>query len=175
MKPIIVNLYDAPYELYSNSVSSDIAATYVYAMLKMKGVNCGLILGQSPYGDVPRNYDNFINFSNTAAKINYIKNKVDVIINANPLPLCVFYNGANEDKNFEKIVFNTTNSYCNYNYLLMRQNSCSYNEEIDILEDEIQDFLDSKGITYIQGLGDKKFYNYIVDTTYNLLSKEKEN
>ena len=177
-KPIVINLFGGP------SAGKSTGAAYIFSKLKQFNVNCELITEFAKdltweENRIGLSCQEYV-FGQQSFRMNRCKDKVDVIITDSPLPLSLFYNNNPLlDKNFENVVMNIFNSYCNYNYLLMRTkpyNPVGRNqtqEEADIIGDKIQDFLDEHGIIYIHGTGDSKFYNYIALKTLKDLRKSQ--
>lgn len=113
-------------------------------------------------------------FGKQSFRMQRCRDKVDVIVTDSPLLLGIFYNeNPLLDENFTNTVMNIYNSYANANYLIMRvkpYNPIGRNqtqEESDVIGDRIEQFLEDKGILYLQGGGQKEFYDFIVQRTLN--------
>lgn len=177
-KPIVINLFGA-----AGSGKSS-GAAYIFARLKEKGVNCELV----------SEFAKDLTWENNSTALNcqeYVtgvqsyrqarcRDKVDVIVTDSPLPLGIFYNkNPLLDESFTKMVLNIFFSYINYNYYITRVREYEpigrnqTKEESDIIGDKILNFLDEYGIVYTHGIGDTKFFDYIVNKTLEDLRKSQ--
>ena len=171
-RTIVINLFGQP------SAGKSTGAAYIFSRLKEENINCELITEFAKdltweENNTGLSCQEYI-FGQQSYRQFRCKDKVDVIITDSPLPLGIFYNNNPIlGENFEKTVMDIFNSYCNYNYLIMRvkpYNPIGRNqtqEEADLIGDKIQDFLDEHGIIYTHGVGNKVFFDYIVEKTIN--------
>lgn len=166
-RPIVVNLFGAP------GSGKSTGAAYIFAKLKMQGVNCELITEYAKDKTWEKNIEaltcqEYI-FGKQSFRMKRCRDKVDVIITDSPLPLGIFYNeNPILGDHYERLVLDVFNSYDNMNYYLMRvkpYNPIGRNqtqEESDIIGDKIQDFLDDVPMDYTAGGGTVEFYDFIV-------------
>ena len=167
-KPIVINLFGAP------GSGKSTGAAYIFSRLKMKGVNCELITEYAKDKTWEKNYEalecqEYI-FGKQSYRMKRCRDKVDVIITDSPLPLGIFYNtNPVLEKNYPALVLDVFNTYENMNYALLRNkpyNPIGRNqtqEESDAIGDRIQFFLEDNDIHYTLGLGEERFYDFIVD------------
>ncbi len=118
-KPVVVNLLGEP------GCGKSTAATYIFSMLKMLGINCEYVsefMKDKVYEEnniVPK-YQEYV-FGKQSFKLDRVKDKVDVIITDSPLILSALYNTDEVlGEDFNKVVFKKFNSFNNYNILLTR-------------------------------------------------------
>ena len=174
---IVVNLFGVP------SAGKSTGAAYIFAKLKMKGINAELITEFVKDKVWEENKEVFKNqayiFGKQSFKISRCKDKVDVLITDSPLPLSIFYNKDEVlGEDFNKVVMNVFNSYNNLNYLLTRVKP--YNpigrlqseEESNALKQPMIELLESRGITYQEYPGSDKGYDAIVEDIYNAIIVE---
>ena len=178
-KPLVINLFGAP------GSGKSTGAAYIFSQLKMRGVNCELITEYAKDKTWEGNHvaldcQEYI-FGKQSFRMKRCRDKVDVIITDSPLPLGIFYN-ANPvlDENYENTVMNVFNTYDNRNYVLCRDkpyNPIGRNQtqaESDEIGDRIQFFLEDRNIDFVLGLGNVKFYDFILTNTL-LELKDREN
>lgn len=166
MKPIVVNLFGAP------GSGKSTGAAFIFARLKMAGVNCELITEYAKdktwEGNMTAlNCQEYI-FGKQSYRMMRCRDKVDVIVTDSPLPLGIFYNtNPILGKEYEKVVLDVFNSYNNLNYDIIRVREYvqagrnQTQEESDEIGDKIQFFLDDHGIEYTMGIGEEVFYDLI--------------
>jgi len=150
---IVVNLFGVP------GAGKSTGAAYIFAKLKMEGVNAELITEFAKDKVWEENKEVFKNQSYIFGKQSYrmsrCKDKVDVIVTDSPLPLSIFYN--NDEilgESFNQTVMNVFNSYDNKNYLLLRTKP--YNpkgrhqteEESNALAEPMKNLLLNNDISY---------------------------
>lgn len=167
-------------------VHNSTSAAYIFSRLKMKGVNCELITEYAKDKTWEKNYEaldcqEYI-FGKQSYRMKRCRDKVDVIITDSPLPLGIFYNtNPVLEKNYPALVLDVFNTYENMNYALLRNkpyNPIGRNqtqEESDAIGDRIQFFLEDNDIHYTLGLGEERFYDFIVDEVLLKLKGDKEN
>lgn len=174
---VVINLFGVP------SAGKSTGAAYVFAQLKMHGINAELVTEFAKDKVWENNEEVFKNqayvFGKQSFKMSRCKNKVDVIITDSPLPLSIFYN---KDKvlteNFNLTVMDVFNSYNNMNYLLLRTKP--YNPvgrlqteaESDALKQPMIDLLQSRNIIYTEKNGDIEGYDQIVEDVLQRLKGE---
>ncbi len=118
-KPLVVNLFGVP------GAGKSTGAAYIFAKIKMLGVNAELITEFAKDKTWERNDEAFKNqayvFGEQAYRISRCADKVDVIVTDSPLPLSIMYNSDKRlTENFNRTVMDVFNSYNNLNYLLLR-------------------------------------------------------
>ena len=118
-KPVVVNLLGEP------GCGKSTAATYIFSMLKMLGINCEYVsefVKDKVYEEnetVPK-YQEYV-FGKQSFRLDRVKDKVDVIITDSPLILSALYNTDEVlGEDFNKVVVRKFNSFNNYNILLTR-------------------------------------------------------
>ena len=118
-KPVVVNLLGEP------GCGKSTAATYIFSMLKMLGINCEYVsefVKDKVYEEnetVPK-YQEYV-FGKQSFRLDRVKDKVDVIITDSPLILSALYNTDEVlGEDFNKVVVRKFNSFDNYNILLTR-------------------------------------------------------
>lgn len=178
-KTLVVNLFGAP------GSGKSTGAAWLFAQLKMKGVNCELITEYAKDKTWEGNHvaldcQEYI-LGKQSFRMKRCRDKVDLIITDSPLPLGIFYNtNPVLDENYENLVLNIFNEYENLNYCLIRgkdYNPIGRNqtaEESDAIGDKIQFFLDDHNIPYVLGLGNLEFYEFILLDVLNKMKGEQE-
>jgi nicotinamide riboside kinase len=167
METIVVNLFGVP------SSGKSTGASYVFAQLKLIGINAELITEFAKDKVWEHNEEVFANqayiFGKQSFKQSRVKNKVDVMITDSPLLLSRFYNSDEVlGESFNKTVLNVFNSYNNMNFLLLRNKP--YNpigrqqteNESDALKQPLVDMLEECNVDYDEILGDESGYDSIV-------------
>lgn len=171
-KALVVNLFGVP------GAGKNTGAAYVFANLKMHGINAELVTEFAKDKVWEENEAVFKNqaylFGKQSFKISRCADKVDVIVTDSPLPLSIFYNNDPLlTENFNKSVMDVFNGYKNKNYLLLRTKP--YNpagrlqteEESDALKKPLVKLLEKYNISYEESTGDIDGYNKIVDDVLN--------
>lgn len=165
---ILVNLYGAP------GSGKSTGAAYIFAKLKMAGVNAELVTEFAKDKVWEESKEVFNNqvyiFGKQYFRITRCAEKVDVIVTDSPLPLSVFYN-ATDDSNqeFNKLVIKISESFDNKNYFLHRTKT--YNpkgrfqneKESDELADNLWNFLTMWDIEFSEKNGCQEDYDEIVE------------
>ena len=164
---IVVNLFGVP------GAGKSTGAAYIFALLKMSGINAELITEFAKEKVWENNTEVFKNqaylFGKQSYRISRCKNKVDVIVTDSPLPLSIFYNNdATLGEDFDRTVMNVFNSYNNLNYLILRVKP--YNpkgrhqteEESNELKQPMVNLLRDVGVDYTEIEGNRAGYEKIV-------------
>lgn len=180
METLVVNLFGVP------GSGKSTGAAYIFAMLKMNGINAELVTEYAKDKVWEDNAEVFRNqaylFGKQSYRLSRLAGKVDVIVTDSPLPLSILYNEDERlNETFNQSVMDVFNSYNNINFLLNRTKP--YNpagrrqteEESDALSKPIIDLLSRRNIAYAGTGGDLTGYQYIVDTVMQRLSPKKEN
>ena len=172
---LVVNLFGVP------GAGKSTGAAYIFAKLKMLGINAELVTEFAKDKVWENNSEVFKNqaylFGKQSYRISRCKDKVDVIVTDSPLPLSIFYNtGEFLTENFNKSVMDVFNSYNNLNFLLLRTKP--YNpigrhqseEESDALKQPMVQLLKECEISYIEVDGDIVGYDKIIEEIKKNLS-----
>lgn len=178
-KALIVNLFGVP------GAGKSTGAAYVFANLKMHGINAELVTEFAKDKVWEENEAVFKNqaylFGKQSFKISRCADKVDVIITDSPLPLSIFYNNDPLlTENFNKSVMDVFNGYENRNYLLLRTKP--YNsagrlqteKESDALKKPLVELLEKYNISYEESTGDIAGYNKIVEDVLNIITNNQK-
>ena len=172
---LVVNLFGVP------GAGKSTGAAYIFAKLKMLGINAELVTEFAKDKVWENNSEVFKNqaylFGKQSYRISRCKDKVDVIVTDSPLPLSIFYNtGEFLTENFNKSVMDVFNSYNNLNFLLLRTKP--YNpigrhqseEESDALKQPMVQLWKERGISYVEVDGDIVGYDKIIEEIKKNLS-----
>lgn len=172
---LIANLYGAP------GAGKSTGAAYIFAKLKMSGVNVELVTEFAKDKVWEESKEVFNNqayiFGKQYFRISRCENKVDVIVTDSPLILSIIYNNSEIlGEDFNKVVLNVMNSYNTKNYFINRVKE--YNpkgrfqteEESDELSEDIRDFLLKQGIDFYEVEGDTAGYDKIVEDILKALN-----
>lgn len=173
---IVVNLFGAP------GSGKSTGAAYIFALLKMSGVDAELVTEFAKDKVWEENPAPFKNqaymFGKQSYKIGRCAGKVDVIVTDSPLPLSIYYNSeARLTDNFDRTVMDVFGSYLNMNYLLTRVKPYNPNgrhqteSESDQVAKELKALLHEQGIPYVLKNGEKAGYDEIVVDVINKLTK----
>lgn len=167
METIVVNIFGVP------GAGKSTGAAYVFAALKMQGVNAELVTEYAKDKVWEENNEAFKNqaflFGKQSYRMSRCAGKVDVIVTDSPLPLSILYNNDPRlTENFNRSVMDVFNSYRNMNFFLNRTKP--YNpagrlqteEESDALAEPLKNLLKTRGILYKEAPGDKQGYDWIV-------------
>lgn len=168
MKTIVINLFGVP------GAGKSTGAAYIFAMLKMNGINAELVTEFAKDKVWEENTEVFKNqsyiFGKQSFKMSRCDNKVEVIVTDSPLPLSIFYNHDNRlTENFNKSVMDVFNSYDNRNYLLLRvkpynpSGRLQTEEESNALAKPIMKLLEDRNISYQAVGGHKPGYDLIIE------------
>lgn len=166
-KPVVVNLLGEP------GCGKSTAATYIFSMLKMLGINCEYVsefVKDKVYEEnetVPK-YQEYV-FGKQSFRLDRVKDKVDVIITDSPLILSALYNTDEVlGEDFNNVVVRKFNSFDNYNILLTRhheyvEDGRFHNEKQAIdLRTNLINMLEKYNIEYEVRDSDMEEYNKLI-------------
>ena len=176
--PLVINLVGAP------GAGKSTLAAYVFARLKMEGVNCELVTEFAKDKVWERNNTALANQVYTFAKQYYriylCADKVDVIITDSPLILSGFYNKDPEiDKPLKDLIAAINRKYTNYTYFVKRVKAydpVGRNEtesESDACVSRIKELLRQYGVVSRGIDGDILSADIIVSDVMNWLKKNR--
>ena len=176
-KPIVVNLFSGP------GCGKSSGAAYIFAKLKMHGVNCEFVTEFAKDKTWEHNMDALSNqayvFGNQCYRMSRCADQVDVIVTDSPLALSVVYNeNPTLGSLFNQVVLNVFNSYNNFNFMLKRTkpyNPIGRNqteEESKEIDGIIKDVLINNNICFEEVTGDVDGYDKIVEKIIMMLKKE---
>ena len=165
---LVVNLFGVP------GAGKSTGAAYIFAKLKMKGINAELITEFAKDKVWEENKEVFKNqaylFGKQSFRLSRCKDKVDVIITDSPLLLNIFYN---KDEilgdDFNKVVRNVFLSYNNMNYLIDRvkpynpKGRYQSEQESNDLKEPMIALLNKYDVSYMNKKGCIEDYDTIVD------------
>lgn len=177
-KPIVVNLFGPP------GCGKSTGAAYIFAMLKMHGVNCELVTEFAKDKTWEHNTtalsDQAYVFGKQCYRMSRCAEQVDVIVTDSPLLLNVIYNhNPVLGDSFNTTVLNVFNSYNNLNYMLHRvkqYNPIGRNqteEESDKIGIEIENMLVKNSINFEKSSGDVSSYEGVVSDVLSALAQNK--
>lgn len=175
---IIINIFGGP------GAGKSTAASYIFAFLKMAGVNAEIIMEFAKEKTWEENSTAFENqayiFGEQSYRISRCYRKVDVIITDSPILFSIIYNktpGLTE--NFNQGIIDMFNSYNNMNYFLVRNYPYVSDgrwqktaEEADDIGEKIEMLLKDNKIDYKKMPGCENTYKTIIE---EVLEKVKEN
>lgn len=150
---LVVNLFGAP------GAGKSTAAAYIFALLKMAGINAELVTEFAKdlvweESKEPFNNQAYI-FGQQYFRMSRCKDKVDVIVTDSPLLLSIIYN-RHPDAGFTMYVFNSFNTFENRNYYLNRTHKFDDSgrihgeEESNAIADKIKFLLRNYSVPYIK-------------------------
>lgn len=165
---IVINLFGVP------GSGKSTCAAYVFAKLKMKGINAELITEFAKDKVWENNTEVFKNqpyiFGKQSYRMSRCRDKVDVIVTDSPLPLTLLYN---QDTilgcEFDQVVMNVFTSYTNMNFLLKRDFPYSKigrhenEEQSKNLESPLKTLLSIHKIPYFEIESNSNTYDRIVN------------
>lgn len=175
-RALVVNLVGAP------GAGKSTGAAYIFAQLKMAGVNAELITEFAKDKCFEESKEVFKNqvylFGKQYFRISRVAEKVDVIVTDSPLILSCLYNcydGEVKDT-FDQLVLAVYRSHQNLTYYVKRVKP--YNpvgrfqteDESDEKGREIKAFLKSKGISANDITGSKEDYDKVVNTVLSTVT-----
>lgn len=174
---IVINLFGEP------GAGKSTGAAYIFAMLKMNGVNAELVTEYAKDITWEETKEAFKNqaylFGQQAFRLSRCADKVDVIVTDSPLPLSIVYNNnENLTQNFTNTVMDVFNSYENINYLILRRkpyNPIGRNqneEEAQVLKEKIYRLLSENKIDHSLVFGSLEGYNHIVEEVLSILEEQ---
>lgn len=116
---LIVNLFGAP------SSGKSTAAAFIFAQLKMAGLDCELVTEFAKDKTWEENWSSLKNqayiFGKQYRRMERVWGKVDVIITDSPLMTSIVYNDRPElGEPFQDMIMDVHNNYNNMNFLLFR-------------------------------------------------------
>ena len=171
---LVVNLFGVP------GAGKSTGAAYIFAKLKLSGINAELINEFAKEKVWENNAEVFKNqaylFGKQSYKMIRCKDKVDVIVTDSPLPLSIFYNNDSVlGEAFNTTVMNVFNSYNNINFLINRAKP--YNpagghqseEESNELKAPLVELLKNRNIKYNEYNGTEPDYNVIVNYVLSII------
>lgn len=168
---IVVNLFGAP------GSGKSTGAAYIFAKLKMRGVNAELVTEFAKDktwegSEVPFKNQSYI-FGEQSFRLSRCAESVDVVVTDSPLPLSIVYNKDERlSENFNQSVMDVFNSYENMNYFISRVNPYSHvgrreNEtEANRLAEDLTNMLKQTCISYSCVDGCEDGYDAIVREVY---------
>lgn len=166
---LVINLFGAP------GSGKSTGAAYIFAKLKMAGVNAELVTEFAKDKVWEENQEVFKNqayiFGKQSFKMSRCKDKVDVIVTDSPLLLSAFYNddlvlGAS----FNNTVLNVFNSYDNLNFFLNRVKPYNPVGRLqtemgsDMIAKSLSLLLEKNHIDITYDSGDEQGYQNIINT-----------
>ena len=170
----VINLFGVP------GAGKSVGASYIFSILKMKGVNVELITEFAKdivyeERDIALKNQSYI-FGEQSYRISRCLNKVDAVITDSPLPLSIIYkNDPTLTENFDKSVMDVFNYYTNLNYLLLRTQPYSQNgrfqteEESNALLEPIKNLLIENNIKYKELPGNIDSYIKIINDVMSII------
>ena len=172
MKPIVVNLFGGP------GSGKSTGAAYIFAMLKMQGVNAELVTEFAKDKTWESNSTALSNqayiFGKQYYRMSRCADQVDVVITDSPLLLSAIYNNNPIlGDAFNQTVLDVFNSYDNMNYVLNRvkpYNPIGRNqteEESDEITKKIISMLNDNNITFQYKDGNTEGYDDIFLEVFN--------
>lgn len=175
MNTLIVNLYGAP------GAGKSTGAAYVFAKLKMRGVNAELVTEFAKEKTWEGSLETLTNqayvFGEQYERISRLIGKVDVIVTDSPILFSIIYNQINS-KEFEQYVLSVSTQYNNLNYYIKRtkkylQAGRNQNEsEASEIGDDIIKMLNTNNIEYSVMTGCITDYDNIVDDVISHLKPD---
>ena len=166
---LIVNLFGAP------GAGKSTLAAYIFAKLKMAGVNAELVTEFAKDKTWENNQKALANqvyvFGKQLYRITRCQDDVDVIVTDSPLLLSVIYNHSDIlGEDFNNLVYKVFSSYDNANYFINRVKK--YNpkgrnqteEESDKIAVEVKEMLNKYCVDYTEADGILESADVIADT-----------
>ena len=175
-RPIVINLLGEP------GCGKSTAATYIFSMLKMEGINCEYVsefVKDKVYEEnsTVTKYQEYI-FGKQSFKMDRVKDKVDVIITDSPLILSALYNNDETLGDlFNQVVVQKFKSYNNYNILLTREHNYvndgrfQNEEQSKQLKINLVNLLKNYNIDYVVRKSTKEEYDNIINEVINALEE----
>lgn len=178
-KTIIVSLFGAP------GAGKSTLAAYIFAKLKMLGVNCEIVTEFAKDKVWEKNNEALSNqiyiFAKQYYRISRCADKVDVIVTDSPLFLSPFYNKDPEiDEPLKQMVYTISSRYDNLNYFVRRIKK--YNpvgrlqteEESDQYAVDIKNMLKSFNVKFTEIDGDLMSADIVTQQVLENLKKKSE-
>lgn len=177
--PIVINLFGPP------GSGKSTTAAYIFAKLKMNGVNAELVTefakdkvwesASGVFGDDNQPYI----FGEQWYRMNRCRDKVDVIVTDSPLLLSILYKkGPVFGDSFDRTVEDAFRSFDNISYLVKRNkpyNPAGRNqteEESDVLYNDIHDVLTNLEINFDPINGSSEECNQIADYVLKIIKNK---
>ena len=164
----VVNLFAQP------GAGKSTGAAYIFAKLKMAGINAELITEFAKDKVWEENKEAIKNqaymFGKQYFKMSRCKNKVDVLVTDSPLLLSILYNNDETlGEAFNDVVANVFKSFNNLNYWLNRvkpynpKGRLQTEKEAEALIPKLKDILKDRSVTCYVYRGIEEDYDKIVD------------
>lgn len=173
---LTVNLFGSP------GAGKSTGAAYIFAKLKMAGINCELIreyAKEKLYEKSEKAFQNQLYISGKQSyKMSMVSDEVDLAITDSPIILGVFYNrDENIQEELEQLLLKICKSENSINYFINRTKK--YHEggrfqtekESDELSLVIKTYLTNNGIDFSEINGDIAGYDLVVDHLIELFKK----
>lgn len=173
-KTIVVNLFGAP------GSGKSTGASYIFAALKLKGVNAEIATEFAKEKVWEENSCIFkcqpYIFGKQVYRLVRLMDKVDVVITDSPILLSAYYS-KNDVPSFLWAVEDTFDEYNNKNYFILRDKP--YNpkgrfqteEESNQVSKDLKEFLNKKNLNYKTVKGNIEGYNMIVNDIMEILNE----
>lgn len=173
---LIVNLFGAP------GAGKSTLAAYIFAKLKMAGVNAELVTEFAKDKTWENNHKALANqvyvFGKQLYRITRCQDDVDVIVTDSPLLLSVIYNHSDVlGEDFNNLVYKVFNSYDNANYFINRvkkynpKGRSQTEEESDDIAIEVKEMLSKYCVDYTEADGILESADVIADTVLHYYLK----
>lgn len=173
---IVVNLFGGP------GCGKSTGAAYIFAMLKMAGVNAELVTEFAKDKTWERNSKALTCqpyvFGKQVYRIDRCADQVDVIVTDSPIILSLLYNeDQNIEPEFAQMVIKKFNEFDNYNFFLYRlkeYNPIGRNqteEEAKKIDNNILNLFNKNKIDYETVNGDLSGYERIIQKILKILQK----
>lgn len=173
---LIVNLFGAP------GAGKSTLAAYIFARLKMEGVNAELVTEFAKDKTWENNQKALANqvyvFGKQLYRITRCQDDVDVIVTDSPLLLSVIYNHSDIlGEDFNNLVYKVFSSYNNANYFINRvkkynpKGRSQTEEESDEIAVEVKEMLNKYGVDYTEADGVLESADVIADTVLHYYLK----
>ena len=177
-KTIVLNFFGGP------GTGKSTGAAYVFALLKMAGINAELVTEAAKDLTWEEAFKNLRDqpyvFGKQAHRLFRCADMVDIIITDSPIFLSTIYNeDVNIDAELHNLIIKVINKYDNINIMLHRVKpynpvgrSQTESESDDIAKDIIH-CLDAAGLEYFNFDGDRSGYDAVFDLVMNKLKESK--
>lgn len=173
---LIVNLFGAP------GAGKSTLAAYVFAKLKMAGVNAELVTEFAKDKTWENNHKALANqvyvFGKQLYRITRCQDDVDVIVTDSPILLSIIYNHSDIlGEDFNNLVYKVFSSYNNANYFINRvkkynpKGRSQTEEESDEIAVEVKEMLNKYGVDYTEADGVLESADVIADTVLHYYLK----
>jgi hypothetical protein len=171
-RPIVINFFAGP------GAGKSTSAAFVFAELKMNGINCELVREYAKDKVWERNEKVFQNqlyiFGKQSYRMSVLHDEIDVIITDSPLVLSAIYN-TSPSKDWNRLVLETFRKYENINYFLLRDKKYNKNgryqneQEAQILDQKIKQFLNQNNISFNEFNSNRDCYKMISEEIFETL------